>query len=160
MGIYTYKDLWGYQEDGMGICIFFCDVKLLTVVIFCLQGGFGLQTNMLWLSHPLCTIQPLKKLRLPSRQSYPLLNQHNSYGKSAFSICTSTTTGPFSIAMLVYQRPISFWTAQGLTPFRLLDHLPPVLPKRELRMEERMKLSEILESSVLLAAGLIQWMIP
>lgn len=35
----------------------------------------------------------------------------------------------------------------------ILDHLPPVLPKRELRMEERMKLNEILESSILLVVA-------
>eukprot|EP00913_Durusdinium_trenchii_P024848 g23322.t2 len=36
---------------------------------------------------------------------------------------------------------------------RILDHLPPVLPKRELRMEERTKLSEMCESSVMLVVA-------
>ncbi|CAK9014933.1 DUF1995 domain-containing protein, partial [Durusdinium trenchii] len=35
----------------------------------------------------------------------------------------------------------------------ILDHLPPVLPKRELRMEERTKLSEMCESSVMLVVA-------
>ena len=38
-----------------------------------------------------------------SEETYPLVNIHN-YGKSPFSVGKSTINGPFSIAMLNYQR--------------------------------------------------------
>jgi len=45
-------------------------------------------------------------------------------------------------------------TRWGELPENLvLDHLPPVLPKRELRMEERMTFEEILQASVLLVVA-------
>ena len=52
--------------------------------------------------HPLD--DPKKKPRSHDA-TYPLVNQRN-YGKSPFLMGKSTINGPFSIAMLVYQRVI------------------------------------------------------
>ena len=50
-----------------------------------------------------------------SEETYPLVNIHN-YGKSPFSVGKSTINGPFSIAMLNYQRveSHSLWLKKGL----------------------------------------------
>ena len=53
---------------------------------------------------------------------YPLVNQH-SYGKSPSFIGKSTIDGPFSIAMLVYQRVISSPPFYGLKDVFLISYM-------------------------------------